>query len=224
VFLSEATEYNPLDYTNLTKSVVDELMRRGPYPLAPSSPFRGAGVYALFYNGDFEPYQPLRSPDADLPIYVGKAVPPGARKGGGRAPMARSTALFSRLAEHAASIQAARNLNLEDFACRFLVVTPLWITMAERFLIEHYLPIWNTCIEGFGLHDPGAGRHQGVISWWDALHPGRPWAARLRQTRDFNAAVRRLQHCLEGLRLPSHVPDVEPVTEDEGATFTGEES
>ena len=55
--------------------------------------------------------------------------------------------------------------------------------MAERFLIENFQPIWNVSVEGFGIHDPGAGRHEGQVSWWDTLHPGRKWGSSLRQTR-----------------------------------------
>jgi hypothetical protein len=36
-----------------------------------------------------------------------------------------------------------------DFRCRYLTVVPTWITQAERFLIEHYSPIWNVCVDGF---------------------------------------------------------------------------
>lgn len=188
------TEYNPLDYANLTKHCVTELMNRAPVPLGaiPGAPFTGSGVYALFYTGQFADYAPVRSSDALRPIYVGKAVPEGARKGRSNADTS-SRPLWNRLREHHASIAAATStLQVADFQVRFLVVTPLWITMAERFLIEHYQPIWNVCIEGFGNHDPGSGRHQGVISWWDALHPGRAWALKLQQDRSQMAAKAHL--------------------------------
>lgn len=203
--MDEFSEYNPLDYANLTQNCVDELMKRGPFPLPLTTRFPGAGVYALFYRGDFPPYAPIRSPDARHPIYVGKAIPPGGRKGRVTAPgsTAISYSLFGRLAEHVASIQAAENLEITDFWCRFLVVTPLWITMAERFLIEHYRPIWNVCLDGFGLHDPGSGRTP-VISWWDALHPGRVWKAEIRRTRTMDDAIAYLARCLEA-------PPAEPV-------------
>ena len=160
-------------------------------------------VYELFYTGDLEPYALIRSRDAALPIYVGKAEPPGGRTGVARQSSRPTRALFLRLREHANSIRAAQNLKLEDILCRFLVVTPLWITMAERFLIEHYRPVWNLCLDGFGIHDPGSGRHQGEISWWDALHPGRPFAANLRQTRTPEQAAARLRQCMEELSLSS---------------------
>lgn len=60
-----------------------------------------------------------------------------------------------------------------------MAVVPVWITLAERFLIEHYKPVWNVCLEGFGDHDPGKGRRDSQRSWWDALHPGRSWAHKL---------------------------------------------
>lgn len=133
--MNESTDYNPLDYANLTRNCVQELMTRGPFSL-PLSPFSGAGVYALFYTGDFPAYASIRSPDAMHPIYVGKAVPAGARKGGGGLSITviRGRPLHSRVQEHTESIRSIANLQLDDFLCRYLVVTPLWITMAERFL------------------------------------------------------------------------------------------
>lgn len=193
-------EYNPLDYHNLTVNLVRELMDRVPVVLPLPELFAGAGVYALFYAGEFEPYGPVASPDFKRPIYVGKAVPAGARKGLASGARAAGQPLFGRLNEHARSISDARNLELADFRCRYLVVTPLWITMAERFLIENFQPIWNVCIDGFGLHDPGRGRHAGEIPWWDALHPGRQWAGQLRQTRTESDARTRLTAFLEKQR------------------------
>lgn len=177
--MPERKPYDPLDYGNLTVNLVRELMDRKPENLPLPERFGGPGVYALFYDGGHEPYAALRSPDATHPIYVGKAVPPGARKGG-TTPDGAAPVLHNRIREHASSLEAAVNLRAEDFKCRYLVVVPLWITMAERFLVEHYQPCWNVCIEGFGLHDPGKGRAQALRPWWDTLHPGRRWAERLR--------------------------------------------
>ena len=166
-------------------------MTRGPYSLELAEPFVGSGVYALFYTGSLAMYRSIRSPDASWPIYVGKAVPPGARKGAKS--MTPHRALFQRLREHRESIDAASNLSSDDFLCRYLAVTPLWITMAERFLIENFQPIWNVSIEGFGLHDPGSGRYAGQRSWWDILHPGRAWSLRLKETRTVADAEKRAE-------------------------------
>jgi hypothetical protein len=195
--MKQEKPYNPLDYDNLTINLVRELMSRAPVTIPIEESFRGPGVYALFYQGGFKPYQPIVSPDSSQPIYVGKAVPAGARKGGTEADVF-APVLFRRIREHSDSITAAENLDISDFRCRYLTVVPLWITMAERFLIEHYRPIWNVCIEGFGLHDPGKGRHAGEIPWWDALHPGRAWATRLQQTKTVDQAIKRLSAFLAG--------------------------
>ncbi len=189
--MPEPKPYDPLDYGNLTVNLVRELMDRRPVNLPLAERFNGPGVYALFYDGDYEPYAALRSSDAVRPIYVGKAVPPGARKGG-QTPDEAAPVLYNRIRQHANSLHAAINLRVDDFKCRHLVVVPLWITMAERFLVEHYQPCWNVCVEGFGLHDPGKGRIQALCPWWDTLHPGRRWAAQL-QPRSKAAAKERLR-------------------------------
>lgn len=49
------------------------------------------------------------------PIYVGKAVPAGARKGGFGLGANPGKVLFRRLNEHAESIRATKNLKLDDF-------------------------------------------------------------------------------------------------------------
>lgn len=172
--------FNPLDKRNLADSIATELFRREAESLPPES-FLGAGVYALYYCGDFSAYARLRNTPAscDIPIYVGKAVPQGARKGGFVNENYEGSALYDRLSDHAASIDAAHNLRLEDFRCRFLVVDDIWIPLAESLLIETFHPVWNCVVDGFGNHNPGAGRYNQKRSPWDVLHPGRPWAERL---------------------------------------------
>jgi hypothetical protein len=156
-------------------------------------------VYAIYYRGSFVPYQPVRSEDFTQPIYVGKAEPAGGRKGTQTGAATGGAELYGRLSEHAISIEAVQNLNLDDFVCRHLVVIPLWIRIVERFLIEEFRPIWNGCLDGFGIHDPG-GRRSPIISWWDAMHPGRPealnWKAAFRRTRTLEDASRRVDQWL----------------------------
>lgn len=112
------------------------------------------------------------------PIYVGKAVPPGARKGGFALGAAPGSALFRRLREHARSIGETKNLKVEHFSCRFLVSDDIWIPLGESLLIEQLKPLWNVLIEGFGIHTPGKNRPQ-QTSKWDTLHPGRKLASGL---------------------------------------------
>ena len=175
--------FNPLDKRNLGEGVAKALLMRPVVPLPPP-PFIGAGIYAIYYVGDFPEYRDLakrnKKGDLDWPIYVGKAVPPGARKGGFGLDSDPGQALSKRLAEHAESIRQVNNLSLEDFTCRYLVVDDIWIPLAESLLIERFSPVWNKRIDGFGNHDPGSGRHAQQRSQWDTIHPGRPWVTNLR--------------------------------------------
>jgi hypothetical protein len=174
--------YNPLDKSNLGISVADALLITHPMRLDQIEEFVGAGIYALYYSGSFPVYKMIAVLNSDgnfhAPIYVGKAVPAGARKGGFGLGEDPGMALHKRLREHANSIRAANNLNLEDFYCRYLVVDDIWIPLGESLLIEKFQPIWNTVLDGFGNHAPGSGRYDQQRSAWDVIHPGREWAER----------------------------------------------
>lgn len=179
--------FNPLDKRNLGASVAEALLAGQPKPLADISPFQGAGVYALYYVGDFPAYRDLAAGNKggryQAPIYVGKAIPAGARKGGGLG-KPNTRALFKRLSEHAESIRAVENLDIQDFHCRYLVVDDIWIPLGESLLIARFAPVWNSLVDGFGNHDPGKGRHQGIRPRWDVLHPGREWASKCREREE----------------------------------------
>lgn len=174
--------FDPLDYSALSRSIVNEAMSAEPVALADVEPFYGNGVYALFYTGSHPAYSPLAEQNkkchASFPIYVGKAAP-STRKGAIfdseaiNAPKAGNM-LYKRIAaDHRKSIEQAVNLDVSDFTCRILVLNPIWVMLAETSLIARYTPVWNSLLDGFGNHDPGAGRRQGKISRWDVLHPGR---------------------------------------------------
>lgn len=94
-----------------------------------------------------------------------------------------SNELYSRLTDHHNSINQVANLKIEDFRCRFMILEDASVDLigtVEAALIRQYTPIWNSCIDGFGNHDPGSGRYDQAKSDWDILHPGRKWANRLR--------------------------------------------
>jgi hypothetical protein len=152
-------------------------------------PFNGPGVYAIYYTGPLVFYGDIAKPECSTPMYVGKAVRAGARKGKGLSPLSPGQELYRRLQDHAKSIQQADNLQLSEFRCRYLVVVPVWITLAERFLVDHFKPIWNTVIDGFGNHDPGAGRKDMRKPRWDIVHPGRPWARKLAAAESFEEVI-----------------------------------
>ena len=178
--------YNPLDKKNLGISVADALLAKPLGPLPPKEPFIGAGVYAIYYSGNFPAYKSVSlkaKGRRETPIYVGKAIPAGGRKGIFDLEVQAGTVLYSRLAEHAESIRHSKNLEPEDFSCRYLVVDDIWIPLGETLLIQMFSPIWNRVVDGFGNHDPGRGRYQGQRPQWDVLHPGRPWAERLQPNK-----------------------------------------
>lgn len=188
--------YNPLEKENLGNSVADSLIKQTPVQLGSIGRFAGAGVYVIYYTGEFDAYANLRewnSGDLGLhvPIYVGKAVPTGGRKGNVDPDVsARGSALFNRLDEHRKSIDQATNLNIEDFWCRYLVVDDIWIPLGESLLIQRHRPLWNSLVDGFGNHDPGAGRHRGARPSWDTLHPGRAWAVKCAPSKLTEAQIR----------------------------------
>ena len=184
--------YDPLDYNNLARSVVHALLETTPAELPPAEAFSGSGVYALYYRGELLFYSQVASRESDTPIYVGKAVPQGGRKGSKKKSSVASRALYLRLRQHARSIEQVDNLTLNEFHCRYLVVVPVWINPAERFLLEHFRPIWNTVIDGFGNHDPGKGRRNMRRPRWDIVHPGRLWATKLKAEENVEQIVKQL--------------------------------
>lgn len=192
--MSEQIPYNPLDKKNLGISVAEALLSRDAVQLKSLKKFKGAGIYAIYYKGDFAVYRSLahlnKRGNFNAPIYVGKAIPAGARKGGFGLGNKPTLALFNRLVEHAESVNSATNLKIEDFYCRYLVVDDIWIPLGESLLIAKFSPLWNTLIDGFGNHDPGKGRYEGFCPRWDVLHPGRAWATKCRQRSETIGQIR----------------------------------
>lgn len=180
--MKQEKPFNPLDRKHLGESVRDALLKRPIMPLPPER-FSGAGIYAIYYCNGFGPYEVLtginRKKPWSIPIYVGEAVPAGSRKGGRSLDADPGNVLWKRLCEHAESIRQARNLNLGDFRCHYLVVEDIWIPLGENLLIAMFNPVWNKILDGFGIHDPGVPRAGQKRSRWDVLHPGRPWAEKL---------------------------------------------
>lgn len=181
--MTQDAPYNPLDKVNLAKSIESEILNRPVFSLSSVDHISGAGVYVIYYNGEFAPYKPIAAMNVDQkfvsPIYVGKAIPKGGRKGGLSKDASKGKALADRLRQHASSIEDSENLNLSDFYVRHLVVDDIWIPLGENILIESFRPIWNLAIDGFGNKDPGNRRSKQYKSPWDVLHPGRRFAVKL---------------------------------------------
>lgn len=150
-------------------------------PLKNLREFYGAGVYALYYKGDFPAYQPISA--SDTPIYVGMAVH-GSKEH--HDPSLMGTSLATRLAEHKKNIQrASETLRVEDFDYRALVVQSGWEGPAETYLIRMFRPLWNKevkILQGFGKHGDSVTTRANKRSPWDTLHEGRDWASGEGQT------------------------------------------
>jgi len=173
--------FNPLAMDSLAHSIVTHMLEMDAVPLDDVPRFNGAGVYAIYYGGRFPAYRLLAEANkggARVPIYVGKAVPSGGRKGIDVTETSETRALADRVRQHATSVRAAENLDITDFRARWLVIEDIWIPLGESALIREHRPVWNVIVDGFGNHDPGGGRDKGVRSRWDTLHPGRPWAVK----------------------------------------------
>lgn len=198
--------YNPLDKLNLARSIETELLQRAPGPLASVDHIQGAGVYVIYYTGSFPAYAPITTENRNnafkCPIYVGKAIPKGGRKGGLSKDASAGNALASRLRQHAASIEEAANLDIADFHVRHLVVDDIWIPLGENMLIETFKPVWNRAIDGFGNKDPGRRRATQFKSPWDVLHPGRKFAVKLADGgMDTQFLMQRVADYLAGRKL-----------------------
>jgi hypothetical protein len=174
--------YNPLSEDSLSESLRRKIEEQTLLPFPPPA-FRGAGLYALYYVGDFPLYADLKQHDPPVPIYVGKAEA-GSSSYGRPHSGTDATKLWDRIKEHARSIrQATENLRTEDFLIRYLVLSDVWIVLGESALLQAYYPVlWNTFVTGFGSNPAGADRQNGR-SIWDTLHGGRPRAVRLPPNR-----------------------------------------
>jgi hypothetical protein len=80
---------------------------------------------------------------------------------------------------------------------RFLVVGDIFIGLGEQLLIQQFRPLWNRHVAGFGLHDPGAGRHGSKRSEWDELHPGRSWHGKMTQVKTPNEIRAKIREAFD---------------------------
>ena len=178
------------------------------FNLPPPESFAGAGIYALYYIGRTGLYskfgEVINRTSYNVPIYVGKAVPPGWRQNRIVNGKPQTTTLSQRLRQHAKSIDETKNLSIVDFTCRFMIFegeAQNMVAAVEAAIIAEKTPVWNSVIDGFGNHDPGEKRKTGRLSAWDTLHPGRTWASRLSgETPDIKDLKRRITDYLVGLR------------------------
>lgn len=207
--------YNPLDKINLGKSVADALLEQPVTPLGQIQSFEGAGIYVLYYHGPYPAYAPIAAANAEgarWPIYIGKAIPSGGRKGASLSASSRGRSLYNRLTDHRDSIAAAEagsgTLAVADFSARYLTVDDIWIPLGESLLIANFRPVWNIALDGFGNHDPGKGRYNGLRPLWDHLHPGRAWAIKCAErTEELPEVTQRIADYLQAHPIETNGAD-----------------
>jgi len=165
-------------FQKVVGKAISFLEKSPTYSLPIRSKFSGCGVYVLYYIGELELYKNLeKKHDIDFstkPMYVGKAVPSGWRKG--RKSTKESYNLWKRIKEHANSIAQAQNLDPNDFKYQYMILDGDLVSSVEAALIRQHKPLWNCVIDGFGNHHVGRTRFYQAKPDWDVLHAGRPWA------------------------------------------------
>lgn len=168
--------FDPSDPQVVGKLIAETMLVQERHALGSIPKFYGSGIYAIYYKGPFDAYQPII--DTETPIYVGKADPANPQA---MTPIEQGIRLWGRLNDHRKSIGAVNNLSMDDFECRFLVVKSAWQGTAEIYLIQRFMPVWNNeagICYGFGKHGDDPGTRSNTRSPWDTLHPGRLWASK----------------------------------------------
>lgn len=175
--------YHSAEFAELVKDAVRFFNGTPVYPLPLQERFSGTGVYALYYTGKHETYgryAELNRLEYKYPIYVGKAVPKGWRQSRiSNDVLKPSFELQSRIREHSRNITQVEGIDPSEFSCRFVIFEAEGSDMIgtiEAALIKLNKPLWNSALDGFGNHTPGAGRFNQAKSDWDVIHPGRVWA------------------------------------------------
>jgi hypothetical protein len=171
--MADSDAFDPLAVENVGVTLAVELLEQSLSTMPPQTPFNGAGVYALYYCGKNKAYNALCKLDGGrfkYPIYIGKAAGESAKQGFNPHGSGK-TKLYDRIVQHAESIDEVKNLELDDFRCRYLVLNDAYIALAESVMIRLFRPPWNGM--SFGSKVVGKHRMTGTPGLWDALHPGR---------------------------------------------------
>ncbi len=196
--LPRADAFDPLARLSL-ENVLRERLEAQPRVALPPDQFKGAGIYALYYQGDLPLYRSLSG--TQVPIYVGKAE--AGNSDYGDLPDEDGFQLSNRIRKHAASIGQAENIATTDFLVRYLPLDDAWIVLSERALLRAYRPVlWNTIVSGFGANPPGVAR-KNARSEWDTQHPGRDRAGGLCHRHwTYEEQVQRITRAIELSLLP----------------------
>lgn len=175
--------------------------------------FYGSGIYALYYDGDFSAYAPIKGTEA--PIYVGKADP---QSDTAQLPIEQGEKLYGRVRDHLRNIgKAAGTLKVEDFGYRSLVVQSGWQGAAEDYLIHLFKPVWNSETDicyGLGKHGDDPRTRSNLRSPWDTLHPGRDWAWRDSTMQDARSSDKILDDLKQHFATATVYADLDQVLKE----------
>jgi hypothetical protein len=204
--VKKPTPIKELD-TNIKKIIslsIKSFDRLTPHPISREE-FNGNGVYALYYDGDhplYKEYKAWNKKSLQFPIYIGKAIEPKKNSSQSKSKTNKADndenvkGLFKKIKEQYRNIAKVKNLNPGDFYFKALVVDTNYPSVADAIegaLVNHYQPLWNTCIDGFASHNPGKTRSKQSPSDWDVLHPGREWVKSLTgKSKDSRKIKRRV--------------------------------
>jgi len=189
-------------FIELVKDAVRFFNGTPVHSLPLSEKFTGTGVYALYYTGKnafYAKYAAFNRLAYTHPIYVGKAVPKGWRRSRIADVLGnQSSELYARIQEHTRTIDRADGIAVDEFFCRFVIFeadSSDMIGTIEAALIKLSRPLWNSVVDGFGNHTPGAGRFEQAKSDWDVIHPGRLWAEKCKGiAKDRSRIIQYIEH------------------------------
>ncbi len=194
--------FDPADPDTSGRLVAAALLAQPRIPLGLVSRSYGAGVYAIYYNGDCPVYGSISK--TETPIYVGKADPSSTSA---KTPRDQGLRLYGRLADHRKVIRAveayalansqSNPLRIADFECRRLVTATNAQMFAERHLISLFKPVWNSETKicwGISMHGDKDARSNDRPPW-HVLHSGREWAlaSKLKNSRPERQIVSDLE-------------------------------
>ena len=160
-------------YTCLLQRIAVEFVEGLPIlPLTRSINYLGRcphfpGVYLIYYVGETLLYGDRVSPSLDQPIYIG---------------MSRNN-ILSRLRDQRRKIKRAKDLELEDFVVRFIIVK-FYVPSVKDTLMKYFNPLWCNRTVGFSF---GSAEANNFENKWNKYHVAKSWRSRramIRSVRD----------------------------------------
>lgn len=164
----EPMSFDPLSTERITNTICEMFERQPLVSMAKEIPrFEGAGLYAIYYLGNSDPYKALAN--LQVPVYVGQSLSNNSSTG------KKKDGLFpvcDRLRKHRVSIIDG-GLLVDEFRFRALLMPDVHTNLGEKGLIRGYKPVWNSILTGFGSNEQGSATRKSKKSKWDTVHSGR---------------------------------------------------